>query len=90
MKKVETKYQVFVEGHHFPYLCIMPDMDRIQKGMIQKRILACVTYDNGRCALYYNEGNYPKEELQKAGYAIVSKLQKVEVYEKVSEIPFTN
>lgn len=64
------------------YRCLFADIERAKKSINKGHVLACVTYDDGRCALYYNEGGYPKEELRKAGYQIVRELEEVAVYEE--------
>ena len=83
--KVETKYEVTIEtdrDYKPAYCCLLPDIERAQKTINNGYVLGCVTYDDGKCALYYNEGGYPKEELKRAGYEIVSELKEIEVYEE--------
>lgn len=83
--KVETKYVVTIEtdrNYKPAYHCLLPDIERAQKTISNGHVLGCVTYGDGKCGLYYNEGGYSKEELKKAGYEIVSELKEIEVYEE--------
>ena len=83
--KVETKYEVTIEtdrNYKPAYRWLMPDIERARKTISKGHVLGCITYENGKCSLYYNEGGYPKEELKKAGYEIVSELKEIEVYEE--------
>ncbi len=84
--KVETKYVAFIENYG-SCECRMPDIERVKKAKEQGHVLGCIIYEGGfyskaNCSLYYNEGGYPKEELKRAGYEIVSELKEIEVYEE--------
>lgn len=88
--KVETKYVAVLEqrNNYTPsYECRLPDMERVKKAKEQGHVLGCIIYEGDFyvkrcCSLYYNEGGFPKEELKKAGYEIVSELKEIEVYEE--------
>ena len=93
--KVEpTKYvavAVHENGMKENIQCMIPDIERAAKSKGNGNILGCVIYPavgfgNQRCALYYNEGGYPEEELRAAGYDIVEELREVEVYEESKKI----
>lgn len=86
--KVGTKYFAVLEQRNV-YECRIPNMERVKKAKEQGHVLGCIIYDYegdfyGRkcCSLYYNEGGFPKEDLKKAGYEIVSELKEIEVYEE--------
>lgn len=93
--KVDTYYVavvIYKDGTKEKVQCMMPDIERAAKCERNGNILGCVIYPavgfggNQRCALYYNEGDYPEEELRAAGYDIVEELQEVEVYEEIKKI----
>ena len=79
--KVDTRYVAFI-ANYGSYECRMPDMERVKKAKEQGHVLGCIVYEGDFymkkcCSIYYNEGGYPKEELIKAGYEIVSELKEI-------------
>lgn len=92
--KVDTYYVavvIYKNGTKEEVQCMKPDIEMAAKSKENGNILGCVIYPavgfgNQRCALYYNESNYPEEELRAAGYEIVDELREVEVYEESKKI----
>jgi len=81
MKKVKTEYVAIVNGDK--YVIFSPDISRINP----HTVLGCVLYEgSAHSSLYYNEGNYSKEELESAGYGIVDEIVKVDTYTEETTI----
>ena len=74
MNKVKTEYvAILKDGQTLPIL--MPDISRIDSD----GVLACVAYDD-HCSLYYNEGGFTPQELERAGYHIVKEVIQEDTY----------
>ena len=101
-EKIRTKVEEFAlvtiannngGTYHPSYPCHFPDWERVIDTFKKGHVLGCVVHTGGgfaqsdSCSLYYNEGGYPKEELIKAGYDIVTRIERIEVYNE-SEVVY--
>ena len=74
MNKVKTSYvAILTDGQRLPIL--MSDISRIDSD----GVLACVAYGD-HCSLYYNEGGFTPQELERAGYHIVKEVVQEDTY----------
>ena len=83
MKKIKTNYAVVVSDGGKYYITHSPELSKINPNVA----LACTVYENsGYCHLYYNDGCFSKDELEKSGYKIVEKILQVDTYVEEKEI----
>jgi hypothetical protein len=82
MKKVSTEYVARLVGGG-EYCIFAPDLSRIDPN----GVLGCVVYeDKNSCSLYYNEGGFTPQELERAGYRIVDEIFQLDTYEEETNI----
>ena len=91
--KIDSKYVAVIEdkdGRKQEIFCVNPDISRVMNHERNGVVLGCIVYPllsgQTKCVLYYNDGNYPEEELRAAGYDIVTELKRVDVYEETESV----